>query len=178
MTSSQMYSLENPQSWIVIQRKETKKGCSLLVFWGLQWPAKMGPKWNGYRTRARAGLLCLSIQTVILFIPLLPSFPGPQAPHEYQSYASQTPRGINHLKDELIISELLRHAEGQADKFSLHSGEVFLWLGDQVDDKFRSLQGSRWRDRSFLCEQEHSVINIKPPVEKSSSVKRDPYLPT
>lgn len=48
------------------------------------------------------------------------------------SYASQTPRSINHLKDELIISELLRHAEGQADKFSLHSGEVFLWLGDRL----------------------------------------------
>lgn len=96
-------------------------------------------------------------------------FQGLQAPHKYQSYASQTPRSINHLKDELIISELLRHAEEQADKFSLHSGEVFLWRGDQVDDKFRSLWGSRWRDRSFLCEQEQSLINIKPPVEKSGS---------
>lgn len=37
----------------------------------------MGPRWNGYRTRNRAGLVCPSIQTVMLCIPFLSSFPWP-----------------------------------------------------------------------------------------------------
>lgn len=172
MASSQMYSLENPQIWVVVQRKETKKGCWLFMPRGLWRPERVQDS-----STSRVSLPSQSKPSHSAF-PCRILFQGLQAPHEYQSYASQTPRSINHLKDELIISELLRHAEGHADKFSLHSGEVFLWLEDQVDDKFRSLQGSRWRDRSFLCEQEQSLINTKAPVEKSSSVKRDPYLST
>jgi len=143
MASSQMYSLENPQIWIVIQMKESKKGCSLLALRGPQRPAKTGLKWSGYRTQARVGLVCSQSKLSHFAFPFCHLFQGLQAPHKYQSYASLTPRSINHLKDELIISELLRHAEEQADKFSLRSGEVFLRLGDLVDDKFRSLQGSR-----------------------------------
>lgn len=67
-------------------------------------------------------------------------FQGLRAPPKHSSYASQAARGINHLKDELIISELLRHAEGQADKFSLRGGEALLGRGEQVDDKRRSLR--------------------------------------
>lgn len=178
MASSQMYSLENPQIWIVIQRKETKKGCSLFVCRACRGQPKWDLRGMGTGLEQEWGQSASQSKPSHFAFPFCLLFQGLQAPHKYQSCASQTPRSINHLKDELIISELLRHDEGQADKFSLHSGEVFLWLGDQVDDKFRSLQGSRWRDRSFLCEQEQSLINIKPPVEKSSSVKRDPYLPT
>lgn len=69
-------------------------------------------------------------------------FQGLRAPPKHSSYASRAARSINHLKDELIISELLRHAEGQADKFSLRGGEVLMG-GEQVDDKRRSLRGSR-----------------------------------
>lgn len=177
MTSSQIYSLENPKIWIVIQRKEIKRGCLLFVLQGYRGWLKWDPGGVGTGLEIEQGWSAPQSKLSCFVFPFCLLFRGLSAPHKYRSYASQTPRSINHLKDELIISELLRHAEGQADKFSWHSGELFLWLGYQVDDKFRSLQGSRWRDRSFLFEQEQSLINTKPPVEKSSSVKRDPYLP-
>lgn len=143
MAYSHMYSLENPQIWIVVQRKGLERAVPSLCCGASRRQPKWDPSGAGMGLEQEQGQSASQPKPSHLAFPFCLLFQGLQASHKYQSYASQTPRGINHLKDELIISELLRHAEGQAAKFSLHSGEVFLWLGDQVDDKFRSPQGCR-----------------------------------